>query len=232
MAPKILFVLTSCGEMSNGKPTGWYLPEFARPYYHLVGDDEANPQAEIIVASPAGGMAPIDEGSVKNFQNDPISVKFFESQKKLWETTKPLKDFLGKASEFDAIFYPGGHGPMFDLVKDKTSLQLIEEFYKAGKTVAAVCHGPIVFVNATVDGKPLLEGRRATGFSNAEEDAVGLTGAMPVLLEDEVKRVGGNYVKAEQLWKEMVVVDGQIITGQNPASAQGVGVALATAVGL
>ena len=120
---------------------------------------------------------------------------------------------------------------IFDLVKDEDSLKLIEEFYKAGKTVAAVCHGPIVFVNATVDGKPLLEGRRAAGFSNAEEEAVGLTGAMPVLLEDEVKRVGGDYVKAEALWKEMVVVDGQIITGQNPASAQGVGAALATAVG-
>ncbi|KAL4962043.1 class I glutamine amidotransferase-like protein [Aspergillus stella-maris] len=142
------------------------------------------------------------------------------------------RDPIGKASSFDAIFYPGGHGPMFDIVNDRDSLTLIEEFYTAGKPVAAVCHGPIVFVNAiTVNGKPLLQGRRATGFSNAEENAAGLTGAMPALLEDEIKRVGGTYVQADHLWKEMVVVDGQIITGQNPTSAQGVGVALATAVG-
>ncbi|OPB43266.1 ThiJ/PfpI family protein [Trichoderma guizhouense] len=231
MSPRILFVLTSAAKMNNGAPTGWYLPEFARPYFHLIGPDEANPRAEIVVASPAGGLAPIDEVSVKNFKDD-ASVKFYETKKHLWENTVALKDLQGKASEFDAIFYPGGHGPMFDLVNDKESIKLIEDFYNAGKVVAAVCHGPIVFVNAVVDGKPLLSGRTATGFSNAEEDAIKLTEFMPALLEDEIKRVGGKYVKADDLWKEHVVVDGRIITGQNPNSALGVGAAIAKALGL
>jgi putative intracellular protease/amidase len=121
---------------------------------------------------------------------------------------------------------------MFDLINDKDSLKLIQEFYEAGKPVAAVCHGPIVFVNVTVDGgQPLLKGREATGFSNDEEAAVGLTDAMPVLLEDEIKRVGGKYTKAAEPWGEKVVVDGLVITGQNPGSAHAVGKALAKAIG-
>jgi len=231
-AKKILVVLTSRDKMNNGNPTGWYLPEFAHPYYELVGENEQNSNVEIVVASPAGGVSPLDQVSVTMFESDPVSVKFLKEKKKLWEETRPLSEFLGKASEYDAVFYPGGHGPMFDLVKDETSLKLIEEFYKAGKPVASVCHGPIVFVNVTVDGKPLLEGREATGFSNAEEDAVQLSDAMPALLEDEIKRVGGKYVKADEPWGVKVVVDGQIITGQNPASAQAVGVALAKALDL
>ncbi|KAI8660204.1 DJ-1 protein-PfpI domain-containing protein [Fusarium keratoplasticum] len=231
MAPKVLVVLTSRDKMDNGNPTGWYLPEFAHPYYDLVGEDESNPKAEIVVASPAGGKAPLDEVSIKMFENDPESVKFLNEKKSLWENTRPLSEFLGKASEFDAIFYPGGHGPMFDLVKDETSIKLIEEFYKAGKPVSAVCHGPIVFVNVTIDGKPLLQGREVAGFSNSEEDAVQLTSAMPALLEDEIKRVGGNYVKGED-WGEKLAVDGLVITGQNPASAHAVGKALAKAIGI
>ncbi|KAM5344741.1 hypothetical protein ACJ41O_010603 [Fusarium nematophilum] len=231
MAPKVLVVLTSRGHMDNGNPTGWYLPEFAHPYYQLVGSDESNPKTEIVVASPAGGESPLDQVSVEMFKDDE-SVKFLNEKSALWKQTLPLKDFLGKANEFDAIFYPGGHGPMFDLVKDETSLKLIEEFYKAGKPVAAVCHGPIVFVNVTVDGVPLLKGKEAAGFSNAEEDAVQLSSAMPALLEDEIKRVGGKYVKADELWAEKTVVDGLVITGQNPASALGVGKALAKALGV
>jgi putative intracellular protease/amidase len=165
------------------------------------------------------------------FKGDEESVKFLNEKKQVWEQTTPLKEFLGKSSEYDAIFYPGGHGPMFDLVNDETSIKLIEEFYKAGKPVAAVCHGPIVFVNVKVDGKPLLEGREATGFSNSEEEAVQLTSSMPVLLEDEIKRVGGKYVKADNDWAEKLVVDGQVITGQNPASAHVVGKAILKAIG-
>ncbi|KAF4978686.1 hypothetical protein FZEAL_4980 [Fusarium zealandicum] len=232
MAPKVLVVLTSRDKMDNGHPTGWYLPELAHPYYDLVGSDESNPKVEIVVASPAGGNAPLDDASVQMFAKDEESVKFLNEKKQLWEETRPLKEFLGKSSEFAAIFYPGGHGPMFDLVKDETSIKLIEEFYKAGKPVSAVCHGPIVFVNVTVDGKPLLQGRQATGFSNAEEDAVQLSSAMPALLEDEIKRVGGNYVKADEAWGEKVVVDGQVITGQNPSSAHAVGKELLKAIGL
>ncbi|KPM40810.1 hypothetical protein AK830_g5763 [Neonectria ditissima] len=230
---KILVVLTSRDKMNNGGPTGWYLPELAHPYYDLVGPDDANPKVEIVVASPAGGVAPLDQASVKMFEGDAESVKFLNTKQQLWEQTRPLADFLGKAAEFAAVFYPGGHGPMFDLVDDAASLKLIQEFYEAGKPVAAVCHGPIVFVNVVVDGgKPLLQGRQATGFSNAEEDQVDMTKHMPVLLEDEIKRVGGNYVKADEPWGEKVVVDGQVITGQNPGSAHAVGVALAKAIGI
>lgn len=166
------------------------------------------------------------------FRGDLDAIEFLNERKHLWEETTPLKEFLGRASEFDALFYPGGHGPMFDLVDDKDSQQLIREFYETGKPVAAVCHGPIVFINVEVGGKPLLEGREATGFSNVEEEAVGLTSAMPKLLEDEIKRVGGKYVIAEGAWNPKVVVDGQIITGQNPASSHGVGIVLAQAIGL
>ncbi|CAM1507841.1 Fc.00g046890.m01.CDS01 [Cosmosporella sp. VM-42] len=232
MAPKILVVLTSRGQMDNGNPTGWYLPELAHPYYDLVGSDESNPKVEIVVASPAGGEAPLDQGSVKMFEKDEESVKFLNSKQKLWKETRRLDEFLGKASEFAGVFYPGGHGPMFDLVNDETSIKLIQEFYEAGKPVAAVCHGPIVFVNVKVNGQPLLKDREATGFSNAEEEAVQLTSAMPKLLEDEIKRVGGKYVKAAEPWGEKLAVDGQVITGQNPASAHAVGVALAKAIGL
>ena len=165
------------------------------------------------------------------FEKDEESVKFLNTKQKLWKETRRLDEFLGKTSEFAAVFYPGGHGPMFDLVKDETSIKLIQEFYEAGKPVAAVCHGPIVFVNVNVNGQPLLKGREATGFSNAEEEAVQLTAAMPNLLEDEIKRVGGKYVKAAEPWAEKVVVDGQVITGQNPGSAHAVGVALAKAIG-
>lgn len=175
-------------------------------------------------------MAPIDQKSVENFR-DADSVQFYETEKKLWAETQPLQNFKGRASEFDAIFYPGGHGPMFDLVGDKDSQQLIAEFYSAGKTVAAVCHGPIVFVNVKIDGKPLLQGRQVTGFSNEEEEIIGLTSAMPQLLEDEVKKSGGIYVKADKPWSEKVVVDGQLITGQNPASSAAVGKALAQKLG-
>jgi putative intracellular protease/amidase len=225
MAPKVLVVLTSQSKMNNGNPTGWYLPELAHPYYDLV-----NAGVEIVTASPAGGEAPLDQGSVQMFKEDEESVKFLNEKKQVWEQTAPLKEFLGKSSEFDAVFYPGGHGPMFDLVNDENSIKLIEEFYKAGKPVASVCHGPIVFTQVKIDGKPLLEGREATGFSNSEEDAVGLTSAMPALLEDEIKRVGGKYVKADD-WAEKLVVDGQVITGQNPASAHAVGKAILKAIG-
>lgn len=210
-------------------------PEFAHPFYALTGKAASGkkldpPRAEITVASPKGGEAPIDRKSVEKFK-DADSVQFYKTEKKLWAETQPLKRFRGRASEFDAIFYPGGHGPMFDLVDDKDSQQLIVEFYNAGKTVAAVCHGPIAFANVKIDGKPLLQGRQVTGFSNDEEEIIGLTLAMPQLLEDEVRTSGGTYIKADEPWTEKVVVDGQLITGQNPASAAAVGRALAQAIG-
>ncbi|KAF4120646.1 DJ-1/PfpI family [Geosmithia morbida] len=223
MAPKILVVLTSVDKMvGSGLPTGWYLPELAHPYEVL------EPKAELVFASPKGGVAPIDQGSVEMFKADPVSTEFYANKKSVWENTKPLKDFADRVSEFDAVFYPGGHGPMFDLATDAVSIKLIEDFVKAGKPVAAVCHGPAVFVN--VPG--LLQGKDVTGFSNAEEEAVQLTSSMPFLLEDAIKKAGATYVKAAEPWAEKVVTSGLVITGQNPASAKATGEALAKALGL
>ncbi|KJZ73965.1 hypothetical protein HIM_06633 [Hirsutella minnesotensis 3608] len=226
MSPKVLVVLTSADKITKiDHPTGWFLPELAHPY------DVLEPHAEIVVASPKGGAAPLDPFSVEMSKDD-SSVNFLKNKKHVWETTKPLKEFLGRVSEFDALFYPGGHGPMFDLVDDKDSIQLIEEFHKAGKPVAAVCHGPIVFVNAKIDGQPLLKKRRVTGFTNKEEHDIKLADAMPFLLEDRLKEVGAEFSAAPELWGERVVVDDLIITGQNPASAAGVGRAIAKAIGI
>ncbi|KAG5986232.1 hypothetical protein E4U54_005534, partial [Claviceps lovelessii] len=179
-----------------------------------------------------GGVAPLDPSSVEMFKSDDSSTNFLQNKQHVWEKTLPLKDFLGRAGEFDAVFYPGGHGPMYDLVTDAHSIQLIEEFYKAGKPVAAVCHGPIVFRDVTVDGGvPLVRGKNVTGFTNLEEDQVQLSDAMPFLLEDELKKKGAVFHAAEEPWGEKVVVDGLVITGQNPASAKGVGEAILKAIG-
>ncbi|CCE29197.1 hypothetical protein E4U22_006676 [Claviceps purpurea] len=226
MAKKILVVLTSADKIVKlDKPTGWYLPELAHPY------DVLAPKAEIVVASPKGGVAPLDPASVELFK-DESSVRFLKNNKDVWEKTTPLREFVGRAHEFDAIFYPGGHGPMYDLVSDADSIKLIEEFYAAGKPVAAVCHGPIVFRDVTIKGgEPLVKGRTVTGFTNVEEDQAQLTDAMPFLLEDELKKKGAKFQKADEPWGEKVVVDGHLITGQNPASAKAVGEAILKAIG-
>lgn len=174
------------------------------------------------------------------FKSDPTSTQFLAEQKSLWTHTHKLSDILPRADEFDALFYVGGHGPMFDLTTDPTSLSLIQTFATAKKPVAAVCHGPCVFINAKApSGVPLLSGASVTGFSNEEEDQVQLSAAMPFMLETELQRVsGGGYVKAEQPWGEKVVVSktaevgGVLITGQNPASATGVGKAILEALGV
>jgi len=214
MPPRVLVVLTSVDKIeSTGLPTGWYLPELAHPYHLLA------PKTSMVVASPKGGVAPLDPGSVELFKEDKAAMDFFREKKDVWQTTSTISSHLGKASEFDALFYPGGHGPMFDLATNADSIKLIQEFYAAGKPVAAVCHGPAAFVNVTVDGQPLLKGRQVTGFSNAEEDAVQLTDAMPFSLEDRIKKVGGDFVKAAEPWGVKVASDGKVITGQNPASS-------------
>lgn len=167
------------------------------------------------------------------FKEDAASVAFLRN-KQLWENTTPLADFLGKADEFDAIFIPGGHGPMYDLAVDETSQKLIAEFAEKGKVVSSVCHGPAAFVNVRLsDGRHLLEGKTVTGFTNEEEEQVGLTKVVPFLLEDKLREgvgAGGKFVKADQAWGEKVVVDGKLITGQNPNSAKAVGEALVKAV--
>ncbi|MCJ1358477.1 MAG: hypothetical protein MMC33_008477 [Icmadophila ericetorum] len=226
--PKVLFVLTSHNKLGNlDKPTGWYLPEMAHPYHVLA------PHAQITVASPSGGEAPLDPSSIEAFKEEKQSTDFLNTKQELWKTTEKLSDV--KASDYDAIFYVGGHGPMFDLSGDKLSQKLIADAYESGKIVAAVCHGPAAFVNVTLSsGKHLLEGVPVTGFSNEEEEQAGLTDAMPFLLETELdKASGGKYEKAGDAWGPKVVSGGEggrVITGQNPASATGIGEAILAAL--
>jgi len=229
MAPKVLVVLTSHDKIdATGKPTGWYLPELAHPY------DVLAPHTEITIASPKGGVAPLDQGSVEAFKEDASSVEFLKSKKSLWENTEKLESFLGRAKDFDALFFPGGHGPMYDLATDPTSQKLINEFVAANKVVSAVCHGPAAFVNVKLpDGEYLLNGSKVTGFSNSEETTVGLMDAMPFSLEDKLNEAsGGKFEKASEDWADFVLVerDGKLITGQNPASAGSVGKAILKAI--
>ncbi|KAI1082152.1 DJ-1/PfpI family protein [Whalleya microplaca] len=231
MAPKVLVVLTSYGQIEGtDHKTGWYLPEFAHPYEVLD-----NKGVEIVVASPKGGVAPLDQGSVEMFKADPSSSNFYKTKSAVWENTTTIASVLGHSGEYAALFYPGGHGPMFDLATDANSIALINEFVAAGKPVAAVCHGPAVFTNVKLpSGKYLLAGKEATGFSNLEEDQVGMTALMPFSLEDKIKEVGGVYKKAAEPWGELTVVQdgGKLITGQNPSSSKGVGEAIAKAIGV
>ncbi|KAL2003495.1 hypothetical protein VTN02DRAFT_3590 [Thermoascus thermophilus] len=235
MAPKVLIVLTSQRTIpSTGNPTGWYLPEFAHP--HNVLKDKV----ELTVASPQGGDAPLDPGSIKMFESDATSTTFLNTQRDLWTKTHRLAEMLPRAGEFDAIFYVGGHGPMFDITSNPTSLALLQSLAAAKKPIAAVCHGSCALLNATApSGTPLLASATVTGFSNEEEEQVGMMAAMPFALETELNRVsGGRYVRADQPWGEKVVVStaagtgGVLITGQNPASATGVAVELLKALGV
>ena len=219
---KILMVLTSHDQLGNtGEKTGFWLEEFAAPYYVFKDDG-----ADITLASPKGCQPPLDPKSddpdaqteaTKRFKADPAG------QAALAHTLK-LSDI--KATDYDALFYPGGHGPLWDLAEDPDSIALIENFYKAGKPVAAVCHAPAVFRHTkSSDGKPLVQGKSVTGFSNSEETAVGLEKVVPFLLEDELRKNGGNYSKGAD-WQEHCVSDANLITGQNPASSEGAAKAL------
>lgn len=215
---KVLIVLTSHEDLGDtGQKTGFWVEEFAAPYYAFK-----DAGADITLASPKGGQPPIDPKSsdpsaatdaTRRFDADP------ETQRALASTLK-LDDV--NASDYDAIFYPGGHGPLWDLTNDTTSIGLIESFFNAGKPVGAVCHAPAVLLNAmTPDGAPLVKGRKVAGFTNAEEDAVGLTNVVPFLLEDELKAKGGAYESVAS-WSSFAVEDGNLITGQNPASSEAV----------
>ncbi|ESZ91424.1 putative chaperone protein HSP31 [Sclerotinia borealis F-4128] len=222
--PKVLFVLTSHDQMGNsGKPTGWYLPEFAHPYDILA------PHAQITIASVLGGASPLDPASIDAAKDD-ISVNFLKTQESLWKNTAPLADFVGKAAEFDAVFYVGGHGPMFDLAHNTKSHQIISEFHSQNRIIAAVCHGPAALAYAKLpSGKYFLEDTAVTGFSNTEEQNYGVLDAMPFELETALNEASnGKFEKAKDDYAPNVVVarEGKIITGQNPASASGVGEAI------
>src|SRR5664280_2735857 len=211
----VLMVLTSHDQLGDtGEKTGFWLEEFAAPYYEL-----ADAGATITLASPAGGQPPLDPRSdapeaqtdaTRRFRDDP------DAQAALANTTK-LIDV--SAAPFDAVFYPGGHGPMWDMPDNATSIALIEAFVKADKPVGAVCHAPAAFVNVRgQDGKYLVKGKRVTGFTNAEEKAVGLIEVVPFLLEDRLKERGDLYSKGAN-WAPYFQADGKLVTGQNPASS-------------
>ena len=212
---KILIVLTSHDQLGNtGKKTGFWLEEFAAPYYILK-----DAGAAITLASPKGGQPPLDPKSdlpenltelTKRFRADKVAQVELANTKKLAEVS---------ADDFDAAFYPGGHGPMWDMPDNKISIALIEAFVKAGKPVGAVCHAPAALVNVRgIDGEYLVKSKRVTGFTNTEEEAVGLTAVVPFLLEDRLKERGGIYSKGAD-WSPHVQVDGKLVTGQNPASS-------------
>ncbi len=212
---KILMVLTSHDTLGNtGRKTGFWLEELAAPYY--VFKDAG---AKIVLASPRGGQPPLDPKSNEpSFQTD--ATRRFEADGEamaLLANTARLDAVT--ADDVDAVFYPGGHGPLWDLAEDATSIRLIEATLRASKPLALVCHAPGVLRHAKApDGKPLVEGRKVAGFANTEEDAMGLTDVVPFLVEDELTRNGGHYSKAGD-FKPYVVSDGLLITGQNPASS-------------
>ena len=212
---KILIVLTSHDTLGDtGKKTGFWLEELAAPYYSFV-----DAGAELIVASPAGGQPPLDPKSnepdaqtetTKRFEADEVAMQQLANTHKLSEVLN---------QDFDAVFYPGGHGPLWDLAEDQNSISLIEQTLQANKPVALVCHAPGVLRDVQdAEGRSIVEGKSVTGFSNSEEDGVGLTDIVPFLVEDMLKEKGGQYSKAED-WQVYVQEDGLLITGQNPASS-------------
>ena len=213
---KVLMVLTSHSELGNtGKKTGFWIEEFAAPYYTLK-----DAGAAITLASPKGGQPPIDPKSAEPDAQTEATKRFDadEDLQQLLANTSVLSQV--KAEDFDGVFFPGGHGPLWDLSTDANAIRLIQDFWSAKKPVAAVCHAPAVLVNVTDDnGDPLVKGKNVTGFTNTEEEAVQLTNVVPFLLEDELKNKGGNYSKKED-WAPYVVKDGLLITGQNPASSE------------
>lgn len=216
---KILIVVTSHSQLGNtGKPTGYYLPEVAHPALVL---EKAGYQVDI--ASPQGGKAPMDERS--RDLKDPINKKFLETSEAKLNNTLALKDV--DAKKYKAIIFAGGHGTMWDFADDKNLQKVATQIYEDGGVVSAVCHGPAALVNIKLSsGKYLVDGKKVTGFTNAEEEAVELTKVMPFLLESKLKERGATFNGAG-LWQNNVVVDGRLVTGQNPASAGGVGEAVA-----
>jgi putative intracellular protease/amidase len=218
---RILMVVTSHDQLgTTGKKTGFWLEEFTAPYYAF-----RDAGATITVASPKGGQPPLDpksdtpEGQTETttrFKSDPAAQTVLAHTQKLSDV---------RPGDYDAVFYPGGHGPLWDLTDDANSIKLITDVYTAGKPVAAVCHGPAVFRQVQIGGASIVKGKRVTGFTNSEEEAVQLTKVVPFLVEDELKRLGGRYEKAAD-WQSFTITDGKLVTGQNPASSQATAKAL------
>jgi putative intracellular protease/amidase/catechol 2,3-dioxygenase-like lactoylglutathione lyase family enzyme len=211
---KILMVLTSHDKLGNtGRPTGFWLEEFAAPYF--VFKDAG---VELTLASPKGGQPPLDPKSDLPENQTPAMTRFKKdaaAQKALANTVK-LAD--QKSEDFDTVFYPGGHGPMWDLAESPTSIALLEAFYNSGKPIALVCHSPGVLRHVTYQGAPLVKGKHVAGFTNGEEEEMQLTKVVPFLVEDELLRLGAIYEKVAN-WQPFSITDGRLITGQNPASS-------------
>ena len=211
---KILMVLTSHDQLGNtGRKTGFWLEEFAAPYFVFRDAD-----VQLTLASPKGGQPPIDPKSDLPENQTPAMARFKQdptAQKALSRTVR-LADV--KAEDYDTVFYVGGHGPLWDLAESTNSIALIESFYNSGKPVALVCHSPGVLHRVTYKGAPIVKGKRVTGFTNDEEEDVHLIDVVPFLVEDELKRLGGIFEKVPN-WQPFSIVDGRLITGQNPASS-------------
>lgn len=223
---KILMVLTSHDKLGDtGKKTGFWLEELAAPYYAFK-----QAGAEITLASPQGGQPPLDPASnAPDFQTD--DTRRFEADAAAsQQLANTVRLDSVRQEDFDTVFYPGGHGPLWDLAEDRNSIDLIESFMSAGKPVALVCHAPGVLRHVkTPAGRPLVEGKKVTGFANTEEAAVGLTDIVPFLVEDELQAKGGLYSKGPD-WGSYVLQDGLLITGQNPQSSVAAARALTEAV--
>lgn len=219
---KILMVLTSHDELGNtGNKTGFWLEEFAAPYYTFL-----DAGADITVASPNGGQPPLDPKSdLPDFQTE-LTQRFKADPAAQAVLANTVKLETVAQEDFDTLFYPGGHGPLWDLAESATSIALIESFERAGKPIGFVCHAPGVLKKVkAANGDPLVKGRTVTGFSNGEEAAVALTDVVPFLIEDTFIAQGANYQKSPD-WTPNVVIDGKLVTGQNPASSEGVAKAL------
>ncbi|MBC7846354.1 MAG: type 1 glutamine amidotransferase domain-containing protein [Flavobacterium sp.] len=213
---KVLFVLTSHNKLGDtGEATGSWIEEFATPYYYFLDKG-----IEVVIATPKGGQAPIDPKSNDPSFQTPATKRFYADKNAQKALATTVKITAVNQKSFKAVFYPGGHGPMWDLATDKNSIKLIQDFYHNNKPIAFVCHAPAALVNVKdKDGKYLIDGKKVTGFSNTEEEAVQLTKVVPFLLEDQLIANGAKYSKGAD-WSSYVVEDGLLLSGQNPQSSE------------
>jgi putative intracellular protease/amidase len=223
---KILMVLTSHDQLGNtGLKTGFWLEEFAAPYFVFRDAGVA-----LTLASPKGGQPPLDPKSDLPENQTPAMARFKQDERAKQELSRTVKLADVKAEGYDTVFYPGGHGPMWDLAESPESIALLESFYNSGKPIALVCHSPGVLRHVTYKGEPLVKGMHVTGFTNGEEEVMQLTKVVPFLVEDELLRLGAVYEKMAN-WQPFSITDGRLVTGQNPASSTSAAQALLKLVG-
>ena len=223
---KIVMVLTSHDQLGNtGRKTGFWLEEFAAPYFVF-----RDARVELTLASPRGGQPPVDPKSDLPENQTPAMARFKQDPRAQKDLSQTVKLDTIKAENYDSIFYVGGHGPMWDLAESPVSIALLESFYNSGKPIALVCHSPGVLHRVTYNCEPLVKGKRVTGFTNGEEEEVQLTHVVPFLVENELKLLGAHFEKVPN-WQPFSIVDGRLITGQNPASSTGTAEALLKLVG-